>query len=124
MPDRDPILDALAAISDRLARIERVLTARGAEHRLLSYRQAAKLLGVDRAKVARWVREGRLRAVQFDAGKRTFDNGRRIPMGEIERLELEGLPGLGQRPRRQRQKKAPPAANMTATEIATELEKY
>jgi excisionase family DNA binding protein len=116
LQDQDPILAALTAINDRLARIERALSAKGAERRFLSYRQAAKVLGVDRAKLGRWVREGRLREVEIDGTAR-------IPMSEVERLERDGLPHH-ERPRRQRQRKATATSKMTAAEVAAELSKF
>lgn len=103
----------IADLAKSLARIERALSVR-VERRLLSRRHAAKVLGVDRAKLGRWVKEGRLHEVQLDGTPR-------IPMAEIERLERDGLPPLGKRPRKLRQKAA---TSMTDTEIATELAKF
>ena len=83
MVEQSPTI-TLADLAQSLARIERALSVR-VERRLLSRRQAAKMLGVDRGRLGRWVKEGRLREVQLDGAAR-------IPMAEIERLELEGVP--------------------------------
>jgi len=63
----------------------------------LSFREAAKALGIDRNRLLRsLIREGKLRTIPW--GKRT-----RIPLAEVERLAREGF-SLGSRakPRAQR----------------------
>lgn len=63
---------------------------------LLSDRAAAKALGIRRAVVAELRRTRLLRSVPWF-------KGHRIPLAEVERLAMEGVPELGQRPaRRQR----------------------
>jgi excisionase family DNA binding protein len=68
--------------------------------RLLSLREAAKLLGVGRdSTLARWIQRGWLRAVVVE-GKQ------RIPAAEIDRVCIEGVPAQGRAPPLARQ--APP----------------
>jgi excisionase family DNA binding protein len=105
----------VGSVEDALARIERILRARTSTRRFLSRREAARALGVRRERVAQWIAAGRLREVDLDGDMR-------IPMSEIERLELHGLPPVDARPRRRR--KATATSNMTAAEVAAELERY
>lgn len=60
---------------------------------VLSYRQAAKLLRVDRGSTLPWlIKSGRLRVVPW--GKST-----RIPLAEVQRLAAEGFDAKGVSPR-------------------------
>lgn len=80
---------------------------------LVSKREAARLLGVDRNwTLDRLVKEGAIRVVQV--GKRV-----RIPMAEVERLAREGEPTPIPPPRRtrrpvQRRDAAPPPFDLAA----------
>jgi len=76
---------------------------RKASSGLLSKKEAARLLGVDRATTLEdWLSTGRIKAVDLD--------GRvRIPRAEVERIINEGLPGATG-PQRPRTRRAPRAA--------------
>jgi excisionase family DNA binding protein len=110
--DTSAITTVLADIVSALGRIERRQAA--PERRLLSRNEVSKLLGVDKAKVSRWVREGRLTEVDLDGVKR-------IPRSEVARIEREGLPPVARRPRRQRQRKD---TKLTEAEVQAALENY
>lgn len=84
-----PSLDALVGIRTALERVEAKLAQvleRQPEQRLLSKREAARLLGVSRGRTLdRLIQERALRPVII--GKRV-----KIPVAEIERLLLDGAP--------------------------------
>jgi excisionase family DNA binding protein len=76
---------------------------------LLSKKEAARLLGVDRATTLEdWLSTGRIKVVDLD--------GRiRIPRAEVERVINEGLPDATG-PQRPRTRRAPKAATSRASE--------
>lgn len=92
--------ETAGALSRLAAEIER-LRSEIVSHQpdvLLSFRKAAKLLGIDRgATLNALVRSGQLRTVS--AGKR-----QRIPMSEINRLAAVGFDSMATKPRAKRAK--------------------
>ena len=93
-----------------------VRTLRGSSpHVLLSFREAAKRLGVDRNKVLpELVRRGELRTVDVNGQKR-------IPAEEIERLARQGFDVTGPaKPRARREKKK---AATTPADVAASIRK-
>jgi hypothetical protein len=82
-------------LEDRLDRIERMLKElleRSPAARLLSKRQAARLLGIGRSGLLEdLIRAEFVRTVPTPAGPK-------IPVDEVERLEREGIPDLSSTP--------------------------
>jgi excisionase family DNA binding protein len=74
---------------------------------VLSKREAAHLLGIDRGRtLGELLRSGQLRAVPWGRGER-------IPLEEVQRLAREGWAAAGEKPRpshRRRKPRADPAA--------------
>lgn len=58
------------------------------DRQFMTVRQAAKRLKAGRETVRRWIRSGKLRAIQ-PGGQRL---GYRIPSEDVERLLVEGVP--------------------------------
>jgi len=54
--------------------------------RMLRSGEVAKILGVDRHTVVKWIKEGKIRAVKLPSGRY------RIPEGEVKKI-LEGRRG-------------------------------
>jgi excisionase family DNA binding protein len=76
----------------RLDRLEALLRERRdrSQRRAHSIRSAAAQLGIDRDRLARWVKQGLVRTVALGEGRTLY----RIPEDEVQRLLRDGAPDI------------------------------
>jgi excisionase family DNA binding protein len=76
----------------RLDRLEALLRERRdrSRRRAHSIRSAAAQLGIDRDRLARWVKQGLVRTVALGEGRTLY----RVPEEEVQRLLREGAPDI------------------------------